>query len=77
MRRGEVNDWAERVSEIQALTALGYRVEKLSPTHFRVNDRVDFYPKAQRFHHLGSEKRGSYTTALDCMGHWQAWAART
>lgn len=64
----------QRIADIQALTANGHRVREVSPRCYRVNDTLDLYPKSGRFHHLGTEKRGPYTSASACVERWRQWA---
>ena len=67
------NERPERIREILALRELGYDVKKLTEFQFRINNCVDLYPTHRRFHHLGSEQRGRYQSARQCVDKWLAW----
>lgn len=54
----------DRIAEILALEADGYRVQKLnSGFQYRINGKFDLYPVHRRWHHLASGARGWYLTA--------------
>lgn len=47
-----------RQKEIEALSALGYEVKKLTEYQYRINGEYDLFPIHNRFHHLKTNKRG-------------------
>lgn len=57
-------------NEIEALAELGYRVRKINYYHYRVDDRLDFFPLSGRWHFHPGNKRGDYTKPEDiCRAH--------
>lgn len=54
-----------RQQEIDALTADGFRIERKSEYHFRVNGALDLWPTHNRYHDLKRNKRGGYRSASD------------
>lgn len=47
-----------RTDKILALRKQGYIVEELSPTHFRINSRLDVWPIHNNWHDLKTRERG-------------------
>jgi hypothetical protein len=56
---------SRRTDEIEALEQHGYTVRALTEYQFRINEQLDVYPTRKRFHHIKTQKRGSYTSLLD------------
>lgn len=48
----------KRAEKILALRVQGYSVEELSPTHFRINNRLDVWPIHNNWHDLKTNERG-------------------
>lgn len=46
--------------EIIQLKEKGYLVISLTPYQFRINGILDLYPTNHRYHHIPTDKRGSY-----------------
>lgn len=51
----------KRSEKILALRVQGYTVEELSPTHFRINNRLDVWPIHNLWHDLKTRERGGTT----------------
>lgn len=47
-----------RQEEIEALSALGYTVRKITEFQFRIDDTYDLYPIHNRWHNIKTNKRG-------------------
>lgn len=41
----------------------GFEVRQLTPYHYRVEGRLDLYPKRRRWHDIKTNTRGSYDNA--------------
>ena len=47
-------------SSIMALKDHGFKVERLTPFQFRINDQLDIYPTNKRWHDVIRKERGDY-----------------
>lgn len=54
----------EGVQDMNKLRAAGHTIRELIPTHFRIDESVDLFPQSRKFHHLRTNERGTYTSAL-------------
>lgn len=45
---------------IQGLIDAGLTVQKLTDYQYRINSRLDIYPRNKRYHDIKTNKRGSY-----------------
>jgi len=54
-------------TDIEALQALGYEVKEFTPTHFRINDKLDIWPttKFKKYHQVVSGERGGYEDIVE------------
>ena len=52
--------------DIEDLAEQGYSVRKLTEYQYRIDETLDLYPIHRRFHNIKTQKRGNYTTALQC-----------
>ena len=48
------------IPRIEDLEAHGFQVQRLTPYHYRVGSRLDFFPTSMRWHNLTTKQRGSY-----------------
>lgn len=50
---------------IIALQHEGFKVERLSPFQWRINNRLDLFPTNRKYHDVIRNERGSYIGAAD------------
>lgn len=50
---------------ILALQDEGYKITRLSPFQWRVNDRLDLFPTNRKYHDTLKNERGDWQGALD------------
>lgn len=46
--------------DIKALESKGYKIKRITPYCFRINNSVDVFPTNRRFHVLKTGLRGTY-----------------
>jgi hypothetical protein len=56
----KVKNRARRTKEIQSLITQGYSVRQLTEYHFRINETLDIFPTAGKFHNLKTQERGVF-----------------
>lgn len=47
-----------RVKKLMELKDLGFEIEQITGFHFRVNNRLDYFPTNDKYHDLVTGKRG-------------------
>lgn len=63
-RRNE-NNRDKGTDSILALQEHGYKIERLSAYHWRVNDRLDLFPTHRKYHDTFNNERGDWQGAVD------------
>jgi hypothetical protein len=58
-----------RQGEIEALGS-SFKVVKLTPYQYRINDVLDLYPIHNRYHALKPNKRGGYKSATEFVNNF-------
>jgi len=54
-----------RQQEIEALSSLGYKVDKKNDYHYRIDDLIDVWPIHNRYHNIKTNKRGGYKNVTE------------
>ena len=54
----------KRTDDIEVLRAEGFRVRRITPYQFRIDEALDLYPIHRRWHDLKANKRGTYQTPM-------------
>lgn len=58
-----------RQAEIEALSELGYKVEKKTDYHYRIDDQIDLWVTHNRFHNIKTGKRGGAKNLAEYIKH--------
>lgn len=59
----------QRIAEIRALEAKGYRVVEMNAgVQFRINGKLDLYPVHRKWHFIPANSRGRYIKVENIVG---------